>query len=214
VADVDRLLACALRFQQRLDEWPAHIDPAWRDAALARCLHAVGAASSGVRRRTALAVFRRWCGVLPQPEALTQCGAGLALCSREELLARLCCLALALRPGVLRCCVDGRVRELMRRALGETFDRLRDQAQGGRPVSAVVARREPIAWACVGYRDLVRAGLMRERSLRRCTRLSLPRHWPASLRGIDAPMLEPVPRPMRVSAALDRVVQLRGGAPW
>jgi hypothetical protein len=214
VADVDRLLACALRFEQRLVEWPAQIDPAWRDASGARCLRAASAASIGLRRRTALAVFRHWCGVLPQPEALTEGGACLALCSREELLARLCCLALALRPGVLRCCVDGRVRELMRRALGESFDRLRDQAQGGRPVSAPVARREPIAWACVGYRDLARAGLMRERSLRRCTRLSLPRHWPASLRGIDAPMLEPAPRPARVSAALERVVELRGGALW
>lgn len=208
------LLACVRRFEERLDEWPAHIDPGWRESGAARSLNAVASAEPQVRRRVALAVFRRWCGELPQPGSLAQPGLSLALCDREELLARLCSLALLLRPGVLRCCVERRARESMRRALGDTFDRLRDLAQGGKPVSAVLTRREPLAWACVGYRDLVRAGAMRERSLRRCVRLSLPRRWPESLAGADSPSAEPAPKPRQVLATLQRAVELRGGAPW
>jgi Bacterial type III secretion protein (HrpB4) len=214
VVDVQRLMAHAVRFEQRLEQWSDHIDAGWRIGPLGRCLDAVAGASVAVRRRTAVAVFQRWCGVLPQPEALVHCGQSMALCDRDELLARLCSLALSLRPGVLRCCVDGRVRDLMRLALGDTFDQLRDRVQGGRPVSAPVARREPIAWACVGYRDLVRAGLMPRGSLRRCTRLSLPRRWPLSLRGAHAPALAPALPRERVADAMARVVELRGGAPW
>ena len=172
------LLARVRRFEQRLDEWPAHIDPGWRESGAARSLNAVAAAEPHLRRRVALAVFRRWCGELPQPGSLAQPGPCLALCNRDELLARLCSLALLLRPGVLRCCVERRARESMRRALGDTFDRLRDQAQGGKPVSAVVTRREPLAWACVGYRDLVRAGSMRKARRFKCSRLRCRRSTP------------------------------------
>jgi hypothetical protein len=214
VPEIDHLLACALRFEARLDDWAAHIDPGWRELQAVQCLTAVEDLTPQVRRRVALAVYRRWCGELPQPESLARPGWSLALCDREELLARLCSLALALRPGVLRCCVERRARESMRHALGDTFDRLRDQAQGGKPVNSAVTRREPLAWACVGYRDLVRAGSMRERSLRRCTRLSLPPRWSKSLAGADSPLTEPAHKPTQVLAALRRVVELRGGSPW
>jgi hypothetical protein len=212
VLDAAHLLACAFRFQERLDEWPLHLDPGWREGRIARHLAAFAGMSELVRRRAAVAVYERWCGPLPQPDALALRGGALGLCGREELLARLCSLALLLRPGVLRCCVDGRVRDGFRRALGESFDRLREQAQGGRPVSALVSRREPIAWACVGYRDAVRAGLLPGRGVRRLVRLCLPRHSPVGMHLEDrhAPALQGP----RVAAALDAVTLLRGGSPW
>ncbi len=210
--DAADALARAFRFQERLDEWPAHIDPGWREGRIARHLMAFAETGELARRRAAVVVYQRWCGPLPQPGALALSGGALGLCGREELLARLCSLALALRPGVLRCCVDGRVREMFRRALGESFEPLRGQAHGGRPVSARVARREPLTWACVGYRDAVRAGLLPARGLRRLVRLALPRYWPEDMHAEDLAVAGL--QPARVAAALEQVVVLRGGAPW
>jgi Bacterial type III secretion protein (HrpB4) len=212
VLDAAQALACAFRFQERLDEWPAHIDPSWREGRIARHLMVFAEMSELARRRAALVVYQRWCGPLPQPGALVLCGGALGLCGRDELLARLCSLALALRPGVLRCCVDGRVREMFRRALGESFELLRAQVQGGRPVPARVARLEPLTWACVGYRDAVRAGLLPARGLRRLVRLALPRYWPEDMHADD--LAAAGVQQARVAAALEQVVLLRGGAPW
>jgi hypothetical protein len=207
------MLAGAWRFQERLGGWAAELDPSWRESRLAQHLLAFADAPAPARLRVSSAVFAHWCGPLPQPATLVDGAGALALCRREELLARLCALALALRPGVLRCCVDARARALLRRALGDSFDSLRQQAQGGRAVAANVARREPIAWACTGYRDLVRAELLPWRSVRRFVRVSLPRHWPVELRGADHLLGAACVAGGAVAAALERVFGLRG-SPW
>jgi hypothetical protein len=130
------------------------------------------------------------------------------------LLCRLCTLALARRPGALRCCIDGPTRNALRQALGESFDRLREQARGGRALPAELARREPVAWACVGYRDAVRAGMLPWRSLRRMTRLSLPRRWPQEARTADPGDTADASHRASVVAAVERVVEMRGAAAW
>jgi hypothetical protein len=214
VADVDALVAAAARFERHLAAWGSELDPSWHDSPAARWLTQVAQAPTKVRVHVAAAVFARWCGALPPPEALLQGVGAWALAGRAELLSRLCTLALARRPGVLRCCIDGPTRHALRRALGESFDRLREQARGGRALPADLARREPVAWACVGYRDAVRAGLLPWRSLRRMTRLSLPRRWPQEARTANSGETADAAHRASVAAAIERVVELRGAAAW
>lgn len=73
----------------------------------------------------------------------------LALQARAEALRSLCVLALAARPGVLRCCIDRTAREAMRSALGELFGLLAERR--GRAVDADQARWSPVRWACLGF---------------------------------------------------------------
>jgi len=121
----------------------------------------------------------------------------LGLLPRGELLHRLCALALARRPGVLRCCIDRSVRVPLQRALGETFAPLAAMSLRGRPVEAELAAWTPVQWACVGFADWSAALAADDAPVREMVRWSLPR---VALDGvIDA---APVPAEREVSAAL------------
>lgn len=112
----------------------------------------------------------------------------LGLLSRGDLLHRLCTLALARRPGVLRCCIDRSVRAPLQRALGDTFTPLMTMSARGRPVEAELASWTPVQWACVGFADWT-AGLgPDDDAVREIVRWSLPR---AALDGV----LEAAPVP-------------------
>jgi hypothetical protein len=211
MADLQDLLLRAFRFESRLDSWHEQLDPSWQGSPVVQCLSGFTSCADAIRRRAVVAIFRHWCGELPQPQELSDPCHSLALCDRAELLHRLCVLALVLRPGVLRCCVDTRVRDTLRAALGESFELLRAQNRGGRPVPLQVARREPLVWACVGFQDLVAAGLLPCRALQRLIRLSLPKQWPVVANELEPPAKLTVPQVRRAMAS---VLTIRGDQPW
>lgn len=175
--DPGELARLALVFQRRLDRLPDDIDDGW--AALNALRPALDQMPDGPsRRRLMLTLYRRWCGPLPDPRLLATPGGRLALHGRLGLLSRLCAVALAGRPGVLRCCVEIRARRALEGALGPAMAALRESARQGAVVPAQVAAWSPIQWACVGYADLALAGAWPHRGLRRLVRLALPARWP------------------------------------
>ncbi len=173
----DDLARLALAFQRRLDQLPEAMDDGW--PALAALRPALDQLPEGAaRRRLMLTLYRRWCGPLPDLRLLATPGGRLALQGRLGLLSRLCAVALAGRPGVLRCCVEIRARQALEGALGPAMSALREASRQGAVVPAHVAAWSPIQWACIGYADLALAGAWPHRGLRRLVRLALPARWP------------------------------------
>ncbi len=98
----------------------------------------------------------------------------IALVDRDDALRGLCLLALARRPGVLRCCIDREARAALRVAIGDVFERLASAAAGGRAVPSDVAAWSPMQWACVGYFDWLSMTAAEDRLHRRLLRSALP----------------------------------------
>jgi hypothetical protein len=173
----ERLAQRARAFEQRLDSLTDLLDPGWHAASRMPAL--VATLPPGLaRRRVMLRLYRRWCGPLPSLPDLDSAAGALGLLPREALQARLAALALHVRPGALRCCVERRARQALEAALGLAFTALHDAAQGGMPVTPAQAAWTPLQWACVGYADLAAARVWPQRSLRRLVRLALPVAWP------------------------------------
>jgi hypothetical protein len=163
-------LACAL--QARLDALHQDIDPSWR-APLGLAAKASDAGMALLARRVAANLIEHGgSGGLPLA-ALNGSAGRLALLGRHEQLARLCTLALLGRPGVLRCCVQRPARAALQHLLGPVFADLRER-KGGAAVPADVAAWPPLAWAWVGYRELLGANAWPHPGLSRLVRLSLP----------------------------------------
>jgi hypothetical protein len=209
IHDAASLAGLALSFERRLDALPEGIDASWRAITELRSL-ATGLPQGPARRRVTLRLFRRWCGPLPALTDLAAPAGHMALHAREQLLGRLCALALLSRPGVIRCCVERTARQALEQGLGASFGLLRDQTHGGPAVPAYAAAWTPMQWACTGYADLVRARAWPHRSLRRLARLALPASWPIPTAGPATPAVH-VP----TQKALARVEALFAGeAPW
>jgi hypothetical protein len=171
------LARLALAFQYRIDHLPDGADASWQALTDNRALFQQLPQGSA-RRRAMLALFRRWCGPLPDLQTLATPGGRLALQDRLQLLSRLCALALLSRPGVLRCCVERNARQSLEGALGPAVDALRDSSHEGPAVPGHIAAWVPIQWASVGFADLLHMGAWPHRSLRRLVRLALPAQWP------------------------------------
>jgi hypothetical protein len=187
-------LACAL--QARLDALHHDVDPSWR--APLGLVAAHGAAAAPTTRRVALGVIESG-GSRPALTTLAGSAGRLALLDRNAQLARLCALALLGRPGVLRCCVQRPARDALQQLLGPVFAHLRERT-GGVAVPADVAAWPPLAWAWVGYRELLAAHAWPHPGLRRLARLALP----ATRNG--APPPSRVPR--AATPAAQRLAQL------
>jgi hypothetical protein len=122
----------------------------------------------------------------------------IALLPRPDLLNRLCALAIARRPGVLRSCIDRQVRDSMRQALLDMFDPLMQLSRQGRPVDEATASWSPIIWACVGYVDWQQTRPRAEDvRVHQLVRLSLPKRM---LEGISGQ--NPVPAEKSTEQAL------------
>ncbi|NRF72446.1 hypothetical protein HLB44_36405 [Aquincola sp. S2] len=169
--DPAALAAWARGLECKLEQLPQHLhDPARAPWAAWLAQLPTGPA----RRRVAARLFEQHVAPLPPLDRLSDRDARVALLPRETLLRQLCMLALARRPGVLRCCVDGRTRAGLRSMLGDAFDALVSVGQNGRAPPEHTMRWTPMHWSCQGYYDW--AGLLAQgdQALRRIVRLSLP----------------------------------------
>ena len=198
-----RLAALAGDLQARLERLHHDVDPSWRaPLGLARepATWEVCEGMDPARRHLAAGLLDRCCGPRPPLTALAEAAGRLALMERRELLARLVALALLGRPGVLRCCVQRPARAALQELLGHAaYEALRTRS-GGTAVPADVAAWAPLAWAWVGYRELLAAHAWPHRGVRRLARLGLP----ASR--TDAPPASRVPRP--TTPAVQRLAEL------
>lgn len=169
------LAAVARAFETRLSSLDASADPQWRDhfegvyGALPATITAPGS------RRGQLAVFEALCGPVPDVETLVTPVGQWSLLPRDELLSRLCTLALARRPGILRSCVRRTARLALAGMVGNAYEPLRELSFTGPNVPGQVAERPPLDWAIVGYQDLTSRRLWPGRSMRRLVRFALPR---------------------------------------
>lgn len=169
--------AWALAFGHKLQGMIDDLDAEWREEVMAPWAFVEALPESAARRL----MPRLWAGHLGGATALPSLRrfedplTRLCLLPRGELLHRLCTLALARRPGVLRCCIDRSVRAPLQRALGDTFDALAVMSRSGRPVDAVTAGWSPVVWACVGYADWSARLKAEDEAVRRIVRLSVPR---------------------------------------
>jgi hypothetical protein len=197
-----RLASLAGELQSRLERLHRDVDPSWRaplGLADEPAAWPAGEVNDALRRRLAAGLLDRCCGARPPLTALAGAAGHLALMPRHDLLARLVALALLGRPGVLRCCVQRPTRAALRELLGPAYEALRARG-GGTAVPADVAAWAPIAWAWVGYRELLAAHAWPHRGIRRLARLGLP----ASRS--DAPPASRVPR--AVAPAAQRLAEL------
>ncbi len=158
-----------------------------------RMMHGAAAAAA-TPRQALMRLFLAHIGGLPALASLLNPAARLALLPREDIHGRLCTLALACRPGVLRCCVDRATRQALQRTLGPAWDPLCALSRQGGTASEEQAARSPLQWACVGYADW-RAGLVPgETVLHRLVGLSLP---DAALAAVPEPPQLPPPQALQ-----------------
>ncbi|MBB3193681.1 type III secretion protein HrpB4 [Roseateles terrae] len=174
---IERLAGWAVAFENKLCGLADDLDVGWREPLLSPW--AFMEAMPG--ERAAALWPRLWQdrlgqeGPWPRLDRFEEPWTRLCLLPRTELLHRLCVLALARRPGVLRCCIDRQVRLPLQRALGDSFAMLGTFSAQGRPVDAAQAAWSPVEWACVGFLDWTEA--LREDTplIRTLVRWSLPR---------------------------------------
>jgi len=176
-------VALARAFDGCLAGWSQHLDATWVEPWLAS---AGACGSNPSSSRAHWLAFGRWCGPPPSIGDLDSLAGHWCLMRREHRLARLCALALARRPGVLRSCVRRDARQALHAFLGPCGEALAADATRGACVPAALAERPPIEWAWVGYADMSRAMRWPTRSLRRWVRLGLPRQWPRALQPLLA----------------------------
>jgi Bacterial type III secretion protein (HrpB4) len=168
------LAQLAMAVQTKLYTQAAGLDPAHQ----ATLLHDMpwlraGAPAQVSNPRWASAVAPLW-GGLPPLEALIEPLGRLALLGRGRVLASLCMLALARRPGVLRGMVERSTKDGLRNLLGASWTGL--YAVGTKSSGAAIAceLKDPVQWALVGYEDWKEAVGTRSEPLHRMVWWSLP----------------------------------------
>jgi hypothetical protein len=114
------------------------------------------------------------CGDLPLLTEFNSSAARLALLSRAEIHVQLCALAIARRPGVLRCCVDKQARHSMQAALGSTLFALNALSRSGQRVAPASANWQVLRWVCIGYRDWYETIAPQASTVHQMVALSLP----------------------------------------
>lgn len=176
------LVEVARAFEARMATLPADVHPGW---GLPPAIDPQGEAR---QRAAAMAWLEARCGGLPMVERLLEPAARWVLLPRAALLQHLVGLALARRPGVLRCCLDRERREALKAAVGELWAPLWTQAlEGGDPPDEVLIHWNAEQWSCQGYVDWIQLLGPQDGVLRRCVRLQLPRRVLAALREHAAP---------------------------
>jgi hypothetical protein len=126
------------------------------------------------RRRAVLRLYPRFVAPWPTLQRLAGRHARLALLDRSRLLRQWCQLALAGRPGVLRCCVAREARRALRETLDGAFEPLMSVSGRGRAVPDPCNTWSPLHWACAGYLDWCALLAPEDAPLRELALLSLP----------------------------------------
>jgi hypothetical protein len=168
-------LAAACRaLEAALQSLPARMHASWQAPLAARWPVLDVVADEAARGRLAARLLVDECGGMPPADAVMLPEASVATADVATLLRNLCVLALACRPGALRCCVEREAKAALMRAVGNAGDALWSLSGQGRPVSSESAGWLPLEWACLGYVDwlLLPAGC--HRLLRRLLAVSLP----------------------------------------
>jgi hypothetical protein len=198
-----RLAKHASAFQRKLARLSEDTDPARRQGSGPWA--ALGAIrDSSVRARTQARLFPRLFGPWPALERLDERAPRLALLDRDRLLQQLCLLALAARPGALRCCIAREPRQALRAVLGEAFEQLLKAGQRGRAVPPAAAAWTPAHWACLGYLDWqTLLNPKEDLTLRRLAEASLP----PGLLGVPA-NVSTVPRERTAAQAVAHLDEL------
>jgi len=173
VSEARQLAALAWALQRRLEALSDNVDPSWHGP-LARMRGLEAGVSGEARNRVMTALLRECCGPLPPLGLLAESTGRLAMLNRDQMLSRLCALALLGRLGVLRCCVEQRARAALHQRLGPAYEALKSRSAQGSAVRGEVAAWAPLAWSWVGYRELERAQAWPHRSLRMLARFALP----------------------------------------
>ncbi len=136
---------------------------------------------NATRERVIRLYVRRWRGSDPPAEALATAPGRWVLLPVAALELRLCALALARRPGVLRSCVARQPRNELAALLGPVLVPLKELSlqAASRPIDSAFANAGAGFWVQVGYLDAVAAGAWRHPSLQRMVRATLPPlRWP------------------------------------
>jgi len=168
------LAAWLAELQAKLFSLPEHLDEAWHPLIVERWPFLAQVIDGTAQGRLLGVLLLQDSRGAPPAQRLSLPEVRLALQDRAAIQRSLCALALARRPGVLRCCIDREARGSLRDALGELFDPLARLGLRGRPVSAEVAVWSPLHWACMGYMDWLELLVGDDRLFRRIVRLSLP----------------------------------------
>ena len=166
------LAHCAHAFEHKLATLDEALDPSHLGALPREWVLLGQVGNERLRHRIAARLARTVVAPWPRLTDLLQREARLALLDRGAILNQLCLLALAGRPGVVRCCLRREPREALRSALGPAFDAL--SAAGGRAVEDEVAQWSPLEWACMGYLDWLELLGSNDPALGRLVSLSLP----------------------------------------
>jgi len=169
-----QLAQAAAAFQAKLSRLPDDVDPErltqpgtpWGWLASLR--------DPLARQRAMVRLFPKILGTWPSIDRLLERAGRVALLDRAAMLRQWCLLALAGRPGVLRCCIDRQARDALKAMLGPAFDPMAAVGTRGRAVSERAGVWTPVHWACVGYMDWTALLQTQDSGLRRIARLSLP----------------------------------------
>lgn len=165
----------ALGLQRKLFDVHLHVDTSWApvfDARWPFLGELSGRPEVGALRAELLVAQG---GGLPAATNLAAAEVQVALQGREQVVRSLARLALARRPGVLRCAVEREARQALRAVLGEAYAAVMAHSGRGRPVPSDVLRWTEMHWACVGYHDWATLLRPQDSLWRRMVRLSLPR---------------------------------------
>jgi len=196
-----RLAQHASAFQLKLARLPQDTDPARQGDGALRCLALV--TDPKARGRLVARLYPRLFGPWPSLARLDDRATRLALLDRDRLVSHLCRLALAARPGALRCCIARDVRRALQASLGDAFDGLLRGGTGGRAIPETAAGWSPLHWACLGFLDWATLLQPEDKPLRRLVEASLP----PGLLGMPA-ACSTVPRERSAAKAVEELDRL------
>jgi hypothetical protein len=159
------------------------------------------------RRSAVVRLYRQFIAPWPSLDRLLERHARIALLGRSAQWRTWCMLALAARPGVLRCCVAKEPRRALRETLGSAFEPLMSVSARGRATTGELAAWTPAHWACAGYLDWCTLLAPDDAALRELAVLSLP----PALMGVEA-ALAAVPADLPPAHAVKLIDEL--GLEW
>ena len=197
----------ALSLQHKLLQLQQHLDGSWTPLFEDRWpfLRELGERSAAARLGADLFLAQAG-GVPPACDVAAQ-PVQLALLPRPRVVRSLAVLALAGRPGVLRCAVGREARQGLRDMLDTAYEPVLGCSGSGRPVPHEVLGWTETHWACVGYHDWTSLLRPQDSLWRRMVRVSLPR----GLLGMRK-RRRMAPADLKVRQALQVLAQ--AGVPW